>query len=136
MAYSFSFVILGSAVIDSLELVDQDYVLVPGPPLDMSSSPVSPRPSNSPCKSESSPVASPNFSALSAPLPITGTAIGNNHAVGSLESGGSPISGISHGSIDMTDAMEQPSGHFMTRIRSLQQFASVITEVVKEKVKI
>ncbi|WOK95565.1 serine/threonine-protein kinase ATG1c isoform X1 [Canna indica] len=120
---------------DSLELVEQDYVLVQGPPLDISSSSVSPsKPSNSPCKSESSPIASQNFSALSAPMPITGAAVNNSHVIGSMESGDSPASGTSHGSMDMTDAMEQPSGHSRTRIRSLQQVASVITDVVKEKI--
>ncbi|RRT55871.1 hypothetical protein B296_00045444 [Ensete ventricosum] len=125
-----------NAVVDSLEFVDQDYVLVPGPPLDMSSSSVSPsRPSNSPFKSESSPIISPNFSASSAPMPITGAAVGNVHALRNLESCGSPASGTSHGSMDMADVSEQSPAHFMMRIRSLQQFASVIKDVVKEKVK-
>ncbi|KAJ8492249.1 hypothetical protein OPV22_013970 [Ensete ventricosum] len=124
-----------SAVVDSLEFVDQDYVLVPGPPLDMSSSSVSPsRPSNSPFKSESSPIISPNFSASSAPMPITGAAVGNVHALRNLESCGSPASGTSHGSMDMADVSEQSPAHFMMRIRSLQQFASVIKDVVKEKI--
>ncbi|CAL9136728.1 unnamed protein product [Musa textilis] len=124
-----------SAVVDSLEFVDQDYVLVPGPPLEMSSSSVSPsRPSNSPFKSESSPIISPNFSASSAPMPITGAAVGHADALRNLESCGSPASGTSHGSMDMADVSEQSPAHFMMRIRSLQQFASVIKDVVKEKI--
>ncbi|XP_064949895.1 serine/threonine-protein kinase ATG1c-like isoform X4 [Musa acuminata AAA Group] len=124
-----------SAAVDSLELVDQDYVLVPRPPLLMSLSSVSPsRPSNSPCKSEGSQITSPNVRASSAPMPISGAAVSNAPAIRSLGSCGSPASETSHGSIDMSDAVEQPSGHFMTRIISLQQFASVITDVVKEKI--
>ncbi|CAL9145507.1 unnamed protein product [Musa hybrid cultivar] len=124
-----------SAAVDSLELVDQDYVLVPRPPLLMSLSSVSPsRPSNSPCKSEGSQITSPNVRASSAPMPISGAAVSNAPAIRSLGSFGSPASETSHGSIDMSDAVEQPSGHFMTRIISLQQFASVITDVVKEKI--
>ncbi|CAL9192989.1 unnamed protein product [Musa hybrid cultivar] len=124
-----------SAAVDSLELVDQDYVLVPRPPLLMSLPSVSPsRPSNSPCKSEGSQITSPNVRASSAPMPISGAAVSNAPAIRSLGSCGSPASETSHGSIDMSDAVEQPSGHFMTRIISLQQFASVITDVVKEKI--
>ncbi|KAJ8499326.1 hypothetical protein OPV22_009878 [Ensete ventricosum] len=124
-----------SAVVDSLELVDQDYVLVPGPPLLMSLSSGSPsRSSNSPYKSEGSPITSPNVRASSAPMPISGAAVSNAPAIRSLRSCGSPASETSHGSINMSDAVEQPSGHFMTRIRLLQQFASVITDVVQEKI--
>ncbi|URD72303.1 hypothetical protein MUK42_08642 [Musa troglodytarum] len=124
-----------SVAVDSLELVDQDYVLVPGPPLLMSLSSVSPsRRSNSPCKSEGSPITSPNVRPSSAPMPISGAAVSNAPAIRSLGSCGSPASETSHGSINMSDAVEQPSGHFMTRIRSLQQFASVITDVIKEKI--
>ncbi|XP_042424239.1 serine/threonine-protein kinase ATG1c-like isoform X1 [Zingiber officinale] len=122
-----------SAVVDSLEFVDQDYVIVPGPPLDMSPSSVSPSPTNSPRRSESPPVASSKFNGLSAPLPIIGAVVGNSHTIGTPGSGCS-ASLTSQGSMDMIDAMEQPSGHFMVRIRSLQQFASVITDIVKEKI--
>nr|XP_010937525.1 serine/threonine-protein kinase ATG1c isoform X1 [Elaeis guineensis] len=124
-----------STTIDSLEFADHDYVLVPEPPLEMSSSPVSASQSrNSPCKSESSPIASPEFSALSAPMPIIGAAINKTRAIGSLESHSSPASETSQGSMDMGDAMEQPSAHCLTRIRSLQRCASVITELVKDKI--
>lgn len=119
---------------DSLEFVDQDYVIVPRPPLDMSPSSATPSPSNSPRKSESSPVASSKFNGLSAPVPIIGAAGGNSHAIGTPGSGSASLT--SQGSMDMIDAIEQPSGHSMVRIRSLQQFASVITDIVKEKVKI
>ncbi|XP_074576596.1 LOW QUALITY PROTEIN: serine/threonine-protein kinase ATG1c-like [Curcuma longa] len=122
-----------SAVVDSLEFVDQDYVIVPGPPLDMSPSSVSPSPTNSPPRSDSPPVASSKFNGLSAPLPIIGSAVGNSHTIGTPGSGCS-ASLTSQGSMDMIDAMEQPSGHSMVRIRSLQQFASVITDIVKEKI--
>lgn len=124
-----------STAIDSLEFVDHDYVLVPEPPLGMSSSSVSASQSHSsPCKSESSPIASPKFSALSAPMPIIGATMNKTRAMGSLESHSSPASETSQGSMDMGDAMEQPSAHCMTRIRSLQRCASVIRELVKDKI--
>ncbi|XP_074567988.1 serine/threonine-protein kinase ATG1c-like isoform X2 [Curcuma longa] len=121
-----------SKVVDSLEFVDQDYVIVPRPPLDMSPSSATPSPSNSPRKSESSPVASSKVNGLSAPVPIIGAAGGNSHAIGTPGSGSASLT--SQGSMDMIDAIEQPSGHSMVRIRSLQQFASVITDIVKEKI--
>ncbi|XP_042450750.1 serine/threonine-protein kinase ATG1c-like isoform X3 [Zingiber officinale] len=121
-----------SAVVDSLEFVDQDYVIVPRPPLDMSPNSVSPSPSNSPRKSENSPVAPSKVNGLSAPVPIIGAAGGNSHAIGTPGSGSASLT--SQGSMDVIDAIEQPLGHSMVRIRSLQQFASVITDIVKEKI--
>ncbi|KAF8396839.1 hypothetical protein HHK36_018474 [Tetracentron sinense] len=122
-------------VVDSLEFIDQDYVLVSGPPMDVSySSASASRPRHSPCKSESSHIASvSNSSALSAPMPIIGAAISNTCHIGSLGSQSSAPSGTSQGSMDMGDALEQPSAHCMTRIRSLQQCASAITELVKKR---
>ena len=70
----------------------------------------------------------------SAPMPIAGAGITNTFYTGSLESHSSAPSGTSQGSMDIGDALEQPSTHCMTRIKSLQQCASVITELVNEKV--
>lgn len=123
-----------SAIADSLEFVDQEYVLVPGPPLEMSSSSVSALGTrNSPGKLDGTPLAS-RKSSLSAPVPITGAAISDRHAFGSVENRCSPASGTSQGSMDAVDTIEQPSAHCMTRIRSLQQCASVVTELVREEV--
>ncbi|RVW90936.1 Serine/threonine-protein kinase ATG1c [Vitis vinifera] len=94
-----------SRVVDSLEeLVDQDYVFVSGPPMDVSSS-----------------------SAIASKPRITNTCY-----TGSLESHSSTPSGTSQGSMDIGDALEQPSTHCMTRIKSLQQCASVIIELVQK----
>eukprot|EP00261_Vitis_vinifera_P038082 XP_019079325.1 PREDICTED: serine/threonine-protein kinase ATG1b-like [Vitis vinifera] len=70
----------------------------------------------------------------SAPMPIAGAGITNTCYTGSLESHSSAPFGTSQGSMDIGDALEQPSTHCMTRIKSLQQCASVIIELVNEKV--
>ncbi|PIA54582.1 hypothetical protein AQUCO_00900861v1 [Aquilegia coerulea] len=124
-----------SRVLDSLEFIDQDYVLVSGPPLEISSSSVNAsRSHQSSCKVDSSTMASVNKSAVvSAPMPIIGAPISSTCGFGSLESQSSGPSATSQGSADLGDAMEQPSTHSLTRIRSLQQCASAIKELVNEK---
>ncbi|CAN6723974.1 unnamed protein product [Malus baccata var. baccata] len=121
-----------SRVVDSLELIDQDYVLVSGPPVDVSSSSASAsKPSPSFYKSQSLPRSLTTSS--SAPMPIMGAAANSNmHCIGSLDSQSS-APGTSLGSADMGDALEQPSTHCMTRLSSLQQCVSAITELVHEK---
>eukprot|EP00257_Ricinus_communis_P021730 XP_015581270.1 serine/threonine-protein kinase ATG1c isoform X1 [Ricinus communis] len=120
-----------SRVVDSLELIDQDYVLVSGPPLDGSSSSASAsKPSHIPSKLPS-PQATINLN--TAPMPITCTVNSNMCHVGSLDSPSS-APGTSHGSTDIGDVLEQPSTHCMTRIKSLQQCAAAISELVHEKV--
>lgn len=115
---------------DSLDLVDQDYVIVSRTPLEMSSSLLSLSESrNSTCKSDNSLAASRN-SALSAPMPIVGVPINKIHTIRSLESHSYP----EEGSMDLEDTIEPPSAHCMTRIRLLQQCAFVLTELVKEEV--
>ncbi|XVF76697.1 hypothetical protein PTKIN_Ptkin13bG0287300 [Pterospermum kingtungense] len=124
-----------SRVGDSLELIDQDYVLVSGPPIDVSSSSTSTSmPNHIPYKSESPPqIPFTNKTASTAPLPIIGATNVNICHVGSSESQSS-APGTSQGSVESGDALEQPSSHCMTRIRSLQQCASAITELVHEKI--
>ena len=119
---------------DSLELIDQDYVLVSGPSVDVSSSSASAsKPSPSLYKSQSLPRESLATSS-SAPMPIKGAAANSNVCcIGSLDSQSS-APGTSLGSTDMGDALEQPSTHCMTRLSSLQQCVSAITELVHEKV--
>lgn len=123
-----------SKVVDSLELTDQDYVLVSGPPIEVSSSSTSTSGlRHSPSKSESSPTRFVSNNILSRPMPITGT-VKNACGFGSLGSHSSAPSGTSQGSMDMGDTLEQPSTHGITRIRSLQLCASVITELMNERV--
>ncbi|XP_023637880.1 serine/threonine-protein kinase ATG1b isoform X5 [Capsella rubella] len=120
---------------DSPDSMDQDYVLISGPPVDIpSSSSGSPKLFNYPFKSHSPPVESikRNVTTLTAPMPIAG-AIGNNISrFGSLE-GQNYIPGTSHGSLDLVDAFEQPSTNSLTRIRSLQKCAAAIAELVHDR---
>ncbi|KAL5809239.1 hypothetical protein ACOSQ3_029930 [Xanthoceras sorbifolium] len=124
-----------SRVGDSLDLIDQDYVLVSGPPMDVSSSSTSiSKPSHIPNKSESPLLTSiADNTTSSAPMPIVGASKSNFCRIGSLDSQNS-APGTSLGSMDTGDALEQPSTHCMTRIKSLQQCASAITELVHGKI--
>ncbi|KAK6943025.1 Protein kinase domain [Dillenia turbinata] len=125
-----------SKVADSLEFIDQDYVLVSGPCGDMSSSSLSAsKPAHSPSKSESPLVASVNMNtASSGPMPIIGAGVSNTCCIGSLESQSSAPSGTSQGSSDIGDVLEHPSTDCMTRIKLLQQSVSAIKELVNEKI--
>ncbi|XP_050212504.1 serine/threonine-protein kinase ATG1c isoform X2 [Mercurialis annua] len=121
-----------SRVADSLESIDQDYVLVSGPPLNVSSSSASTsKPSHIGPKSHNSSPAAVNFN--TAPMQISGTVDSNLCPVGSLGSRSSATR-TSQESTDSGDVMEQPSTHCLTRIRSLQQCASAISELVHAKV--
>ncbi|XP_020233047.1 serine/threonine-protein kinase ATG1c [Cajanus cajan] len=120
-------------VTDSLENIDQEYVLVSGPPMDVSSSSVgASRPSHTTYRSGSLPQeSSSTINRLSAPMPIVGVPTNSICQIGSSGSQDS-APGTSLGSMDTGD--EQPSAHCMTRVKSLQQSASAITELVNEKV--
>ncbi|PNY08701.1 serine/threonine kinase family protein [Trifolium pratense] len=119
-------------VTDSLENIDQEYVLVSGPPMDVSSSSVNAsKPSHSLFRSGSFPQESSNtITRLSAPMQIVGASTNSMCQIGSSGSQDS-APGTSHGSMDTGD--EQPSTNCMTRVKSLQQYASAITELVNEK---
>lgn len=119
----------------SLELIDQDYVIVSGPPMDVSSlSASNSKPYLIPHKLGSPPIRSnTNYTSSTPPMPIIGATNKNNYRIGSLESPNS-APGTSQGSLDMRDALEQPSSHGMTRIKSLQQCASVVKELIREKI--
>ncbi|CAI9098311.1 OLC1v1034934C1 [Oldenlandia corymbosa var. corymbosa] len=127
-------------VADSFDLIDQDYVLVRGPPVDMSSSATISRLCTVLSKSGSPPQVSgsaPQVSGSigpspSAPVPIIGTADSRVGRTESFESHGS-APGTSQGSTDVTDVFEQPPADCMTRIRSLKRCAAAITELVNEK---
>ena len=133
---NFPILCMDSTVVDSLELFDQEYVIVSGPPVDVSSSSASAsKLSHSPCNLESSQHAHANVTSTpSAPMPIIGATGSRVGYVGSFDSHSSAPSGTSQGSMDIGDALEQPSTHCMTRIKSLQRCASAIIELVNEKV--
>ncbi|GJV76914.1 protein kinase, ATP binding site-containing protein [Tanacetum coccineum] len=118
-----------SKVVDSLEFIDQEYVLVSGPLVDAPSvasvSKVSPLASKTPSRDI--------HSTSSAPLPIIGATKSKMLYTGSFESQCSAPSGTSHGSVDLIDASEQPSTDSMARIKSLQDCASAISELVNDK---
>uniref|UniRef100_A0A1J3GV99 Serine/threonine-protein kinase ATG1 n=1 Tax=Noccaea caerulescens TaxID=107243 RepID=A0A1J3GV99_NOCCA len=120
---------------DSQDSMDQDFVLVSGPPVDMpSSSSSSSKAYNFPFKSQSPPVKLFNRSISStAPMPIVGATGNNISRFGSLESQNSAPS-TSHGSLDLGDAFEQPSTYSLTRIRSLKKCAATIAELVHERI--
>ncbi|KAI3801281.1 hypothetical protein L1987_29385 [Smallanthus sonchifolius] len=120
-----------SKVVDSLEFIDQDYVLVSGPLGDASSLA---------SVSKVSQVAAPKspsreiHSTSSAPLPIIGGSASKIRCTGSFESQYSAPSGTSHGSVDIIDVSEQPSTDSMSRIKSLHDCASAISELVNDKI--
>ncbi|KAJ6742217.1 SERINE/THREONINE-PROTEIN KINASE UNC-51-RELATED [Salix viminalis] len=124
-----------SSIVDSLDLIEQDYVLVSGPPLDvLSSTATTSKPRNAPYKSESPSQAFTHLNSMpSIPMPIIGTANNNLCRLRSLEISAS-APGTSEGSMVMGDASEQPSSHCMTRIKSLQHCASALTELMLEKI--
>ncbi|KAL0710885.1 hypothetical protein Bca4012_017863 [Brassica carinata] len=117
---------------DSQDSMDQDFVLVSGPPVDLpSSSSSSSKAYNFPFKSQSPPVELFNRSISStAPMPIIGATGNNVGRFGSLDS-----QSTSHGSLDLGDAFEQPSTNSLTRITSLKKCAATIAELVHERIK-
>ncbi|KAF8718781.1 hypothetical protein HU200_025084 [Digitaria exilis] len=127
-----------SPIIDSLEFVDQEYVFVSGPHLEGSSSSTNAsRQLNLPAKYDSPSVSPPKSTLLSAPMPINGLPINRQRSAGtgSLDSHCSPASGISQGSADMSDGMDQPPSDFLMRVRLLEQYASAIAGLVKDEIK-
>ncbi|KAL6520950.1 hypothetical protein OROGR_017519 [Orobanche gracilis] len=121
-------------VMDSLESIDQDYVIVTGPLMDL---PSSARPSTSdhfPAKSGSHPLYSGNMNPTpSDPLLTMPGATGIFDCTESVESRLS-APGFSQGSMDLIETSEQSPTDCMTRISSLQQYAAAITELVNDKI--
>ncbi|KAK1408511.1 hypothetical protein QVD17_40348 [Tagetes erecta] len=117
-----------SKVVDSLEFIDQDYVLVSGPLGDASSlASVSKVSEIATCKSPSRGI----HSTSTAPLPIIGSGTNKICSMGSFESQCSAPSGTSHGSVDI---IEQPPIDNMARIKSLHDCACAISELVNDKI--
>lgn len=113
-----------------MDLIDLDYVIVSSPPIDICSSSVGiSKPIHVPYKSGSPPQGSHvTVFPSSAPVPIM-------HAT--YNSGGLGTHGctpMSYESMDNVDTLEKPSSHRVTRIKSLQQSAYAIKELVNGKV--
>ncbi|PIM98854.1 Serine/threonine-protein kinase involved in autophagy [Handroanthus impetiginosus] len=135
---SFKMMDLGSRdnspkVVDSLESIVREYVIVSGPPLDLSTSAHASKPSHFPPKTGSPPLDPGNTNVTSGAVPII---VGEIDRVSYTESVESHISTpmTSQGSTDIADTTEQPSTDWLTRIKSLQNCASSITELVNEKI--
>ncbi|XP_078174500.1 protein kinase superfamily protein isoform X2 [Carex rostrata] len=118
-----------AGVTDSMEFL-KDYVVVPGPHMESPSTSATNAgfhaSSNSPSKSEGSPVASQAMNRGTAPMPIPPL----QRSFRRMES---PISPGSAGSVEMGEAIDRPSSDNMTRIKSLQQCASTISDLVKQE---
>lgn len=121
-----------SRPLDSLELCEQEYVLVSGPPLEFSSSAI--KPSVSPLKSDFRHPASLIGSRTSSPVPIVVPTTKHAGWIGSLEGQCSAPSRVLHGSLDAVDVSEQASADAMTRIKSLRHCATSIKELVNEMI--
>ncbi|CAN4106030.1 unnamed protein product [Withania somnifera] len=120
-------------VVDS-GLIDQDYVIVSGPPMDSYSSAGASMISNMPFRSSCSLQASARVDPRSSdPVPIIGPPLSRMGHLGSLESPSS-APGASQACTDVINSLEQPPTDCMSRIESLQRSASAIMELVFEKV--
>ncbi|KAJ4790029.1 Serine/threonine-protein kinase ATG1 [Rhynchospora pubera] len=116
-------------VTDSMEFL-KDYVVVAGPHMESPSSSATIagfHAGNSPSKSEGSPAASPQVSRGTAPMPIPPL---REQPVWRMESPSSPGSA---GSVEIGEAIDRPSSDNLTRIKSLQQCASDISDLVKQE---
>ncbi|KAK4759428.1 hypothetical protein SAY87_022559 [Trapa incisa] len=116
---------------DTLELI-KDYVIVSGPPMDVSSHSESAFKLSHGKQQNLLKTSTDIMPRLSAAEPSIGATDINARCIGSLESCGS-AHGTSLVSSDLQDVLERPSAHCMTRIKSLQHCASVIKELVNEK---
>ncbi|KAH6820177.1 Protein kinase superfamily protein [Perilla frutescens var. hirtella] len=120
--------------VDPIESIDQDYVIVPGPPMDLPSLGHAFKPSHFPSKYGSAPPHPGNVNSIrSSPVPIIGGLTGRVDCTQGIESRLS-APGISHGSVNKVINLEQQSTDYMTRISSLQRFAAAITELVNDKI--
>ncbi|KAM3217197.1 hypothetical protein T459_23017 [Capsicum annuum] len=122
-----------SKAVDSFELIDQDYVIVSGPPVDSYSSASASRLSNMPFRSSCSLQASASVGPRpSDPVPIVGPPLSSIVHLASLENPPS-APGASQVYTDI-NCLEQLPTDGMARIESLQRSASAIMELVNEKV--
>ncbi|KAL8140650.1 LOW QUALITY PROTEIN: hypothetical protein V2J09_006671 [Rumex salicifolius] len=119
----------------ALELIDQDYVLVPESIAEIPSSSVHISKSRqfSNTQQSTSIRCSNATPKASAPMLIVGASTRDPCPLGSLESQCSDPPGTSQGSTDFGDTSEQQSANLLTRINSLQKCAATIKELVDEK---
>ncbi|KAL0338270.1 UNVERIFIED_CONTAM: Serine/threonine-protein kinase ATG1c [Sesamum angustifolium] len=122
-----------SKVMDSLESIVQDYVIVSGPLLDLSSLAHASKPSHFLSRSGSPPLYSGNMNSKPSTSEPIISETGRVDNTGIIEHRLS-VSGISQGSMDIAETLEQPSTDCMTRISSLQRSAAAITELVNDKI--
>lgn len=121
---------------DPAESIDQDYVFVPGSPMDIPSSGHAFKPNRLPSKYGSAPAYPGNVGSMSSTrLPIIGGGTARADHARSIESRLSAPE-ILHGSVNTVVNSDLPSTDYMMRISSLQRFAAAITEIVSEKVKV
>lgn len=127
-------VIVPSTVLDSFELIAQEYVMVSNPPLDMSSSDCASELNHLPSKVEY-PLLGGNVINSKPNVPVKLVAATTKESCnGCLDNHGPAPSGTSLGSICIREHPEQPSTDSVSRIKSLQNCASTITQLVNEKV--
>lgn len=123
------------SALDCLEFSDQDYVIVPEPLLDVSSPSTKPKQSLPPTISQLTyPTSSSVKSKPSALVPIIGHSIRYSWCTGSLDSQSSAAPVASLASLDTVDSYEQPSSDTITRLKSLQESATSVKELVYEMV--
>uniref|UniRef100_A0A0D6R144 Protein kinase domain-containing protein n=1 Tax=Araucaria cunninghamii TaxID=56994 RepID=A0A0D6R144_ARACU len=117
--------------------IDQDYVFVPAPSTELSSSSlIGSGPGPLPDKLVSSLVKhSLKSPAVSEPMPIIGAAVDFVGSSGSHGNQSSIRSGTSPGSVDLVDVSDQPSTYPRARLQSLMQCAYAISELANEKLK-
>lgn len=118
-----------------MESIDQeDYVIVPGSPMNIPSIGHAFKPSQYQSKYGSAPPHLGKVNSISSSqLPIIGGGTGRLGRTRGIES---PLSApeISHGSVHNVGNSELPLTDYMTQINSLQRFAAAITELVNDKV--
>lgn len=120
-------------VVDSFELIAREYVIVSNPPLDMSSDSIT---VNHLETKIMSPLLGENGIKLISNIPVTIiTATTKDSCNSCLENHSCAPSGTSLGSLVIKGPTEQPSTDSTTRIKSLKNCASTITQLVNEKVK-
>ncbi|KAL8094175.1 hypothetical protein AgCh_035879 [Apium graveolens] len=123
-----------STVLDSFELIAQEYVMVSNPPLDMSSSDCASELNHLPSKVEY-PLLSGNIIKSKPNVPVKLTAATTKESCnGCSKNHGPAPSETSLGSFCIRGSLELPPTDSVSRIKSLQSSASTIKQLVNEKV--
>lgn len=130
----YNFLFISVTVLDSFELIAQEYVMVSNPPLDMSSSDCASELNHLPSKVEY-PLHSGNVINLKPNVPVKLTAATTKESCNGCSENHVPApSETSLGSFCIRESPEQPSTDSVSRIKALQNCASTITQLVNEKV--